>query len=66
MLMRRADGGWLARLGCHRPIEAPMVSRQCSSFEAGKAGIEAWAERHQDLISRQIDSRVQVSRSLDG
>lgn len=46
MLVRRADGGWVARLWAHRPITEPLVSRQCSSFESGKAGIEQWAAKH--------------------
>lgn len=54
MLMRRADGGWLARLWCHWPIEAPIVSRHCSSSEAGKAGIEMWAERHEARLRDEL------------
>lgn len=54
MLMRRADGGWVALLWRHRPFTAPLVSRQCSSFEAGKQGIEAWARRHAERIRREI------------
>jgi len=50
MLMRRADGRWMARLWAHRPITEPLVARQCSSFDSGKAGIEAWAARHRDRI----------------
>lgn len=50
MLMQRTDGTWFARLECQRPIDAPMVKRDCSSFEAGKAGIEAWATRHADRL----------------
>ncbi len=50
MLMRKAGGDWFARLWTHWPVTAPLVVRDCSSFEAGKAGIEAWAERHQDRI----------------
>lgn len=54
MLMRRADGGWVARLWCHWPITEPLVLRQCSSFEAGKAGIEAWAKRHAERIRSEV------------
>src|SRR5688500_10864641 len=50
MLMRRADGGWVARLEAQWPLSAPLVMRQCSSFEAGKSGIEAWAIRHEARI----------------
>ena len=40
MLMQRTDGTWFARLECHLPIEAPVVIRNCTSFDTGKAGIE--------------------------
>lgn len=50
MLMRRTDGTWFARLECHLPIESPVVIRNCTSYEAGKAGIEAWATRHADRL----------------
>ena len=46
-LMKKVDGlTWIARLDCHQPISAPPVMRPCTSFESGKAGIEAWATRH--------------------
>lgn len=50
MLMQRNGGAWFARLECHQPIDAPMVIRNCSRFEAGKAGIEVWATRHADRL----------------
>ena len=50
MLMRRTDGTWYARLECHLSVDAPVVIRNCSSFEAGKAGIEQWATRHADRL----------------
>ena len=50
-LMRKVDGvTWLAQLDCHQPITAPVVMRRCTSFEAGKAGIEAWAARHETTL----------------
>lgn len=54
MLLRRADGGWMARLWCHWPLAAPLVSRKCSSFEAGRAGVEAWALRHEAQIRAEV------------
>ena len=43
-LMRKVDGEtWIARLILDPGIHAPVVTRTCSSFEAGKAGIEQWA-----------------------
>lgn len=51
MLMKRVDGEtWMARLDCHQPITAPVVTRTCTSFESGKAGVEAWAARHQATL----------------
>ena len=54
MLLRRADGGWLARLWSNWPLAEPMVSRQCTSFDAGKAGIEAWARRHEAQLRAEV------------
>jgi hypothetical protein len=44
-LHQHIDGTWLATLGSHLPSEARRT-RRCSSFEAGRAGCEAWAARH--------------------
>lgn len=50
-LMKKVDGlAWIARLDCQQPITAPVVMRDCTSFEAGKAGIEAWVLRHEDTL----------------
>ncbi len=55
MLMRKANGvDWCARLDCHHGIHAPVVTRPCSSFDAGKAGIEAWAIRHHARLLAEI------------
>lgn len=52
-LMRRLDGGWIATLAPYAERFGPWRFRQCSSFEAGKAGIEAWAVRHEALLREQ-------------
>lgn len=55
MLMRKVDGTtWYARLDCQRSITAPVVWRDCSSFEVGKAGIEAWALKHEARLRREV------------
>lgn len=55
MLMRKADGvTWCARLDCQQSITAAVVMRDCSSFETGKAGIEAWARKHEVRLRREI------------
>ena len=51
MLMTKVDGvTWIARLDCHQPITAPVVTRECVSRESGIAGIEAWAVRHEATL----------------
>lgn len=56
ILMRRAESGWMARLWAHWPVTEPLVTRQCSSFEAGMAGIEAWAWRHEAHLRAELNS----------
>jgi hypothetical protein len=46
MLLDRVDGGWLARLEVQRSMDSPIITRRCTSFEAGKRGCEIWAMRH--------------------
>lgn len=58
MLLARVGGGWSARLECHWPIEAPLVMRRCSSYEAGRAGVEAWAVRHVDGLRAELADPV--------
>ena len=65
MLMQRNDGTWYARLECHQPIDAPVVICNCSSFDAGKAGIEAWATRHADRLRAGLSAeRTRVNQSV--
>lgn len=54
MLLERLDGGWIARLWCHWPISAPLVTRQCTSLEAGRKGVETWATRHAVRIKAEL------------
>lgn len=59
MLMRKANGAdWMVRLDCHHGIPAPLVLRQCTGFQAGKAGVEAWAHRHQDRLRAEVATRL--------
>ena len=41
-LDQRIDGTWFARMDNR--------TRPCSSYEAGRAGCEAWVARHQDRL----------------
>ena len=60
MLLRRANGKWFARLECHWPIGEPLVIRDCSSFDAGKAGCEEWARRNVDRLSAEIAKGARI------
>lgn len=37
------------------PVTEPLVSRQCSSFKAAKAGVECWAKRHAARIPAEAE-----------
>lgn len=54
MLLQRVDGTWFARLEVQRPFEEPLVKRPCTSFEAGKAGCEMWACRHEARLRAEV------------
>jgi len=56
MLLRRTNRGWFARLECQWPIEVSCVLRNCSSFNASKAGVEFWARRHEERLRVEIAS----------
>lgn len=53
-LLDKVTGGWFARLWVHHPITAPLVTRECSSLEAGRAGVEAWACRHEARLREEV------------
>ncbi len=57
-LIDRLNGTWFARLDMH--LSDTNVTRDCSSFEAGKRGIELWAERHRERIMREVEERHQA------
>lgn len=46
MMLDRVDGTWFARLEVQKPPGHRLVTRSCSSFEAGQRGCEIWAMRH--------------------
>ncbi|MCD7096924.1 hypothetical protein [Stenotrophomonas sp. MMGLT7] len=55
MLLDRVDGDWFARLECQKlRIDEPLVTRRCSSFEAGRRGCEVWAMRHLDRLLTEV------------
>ena len=40
--------------------------RRCTSFEAGKAGVEAWAARHVDRLRGELADPAALLRQLRG
>ena len=50
----KVGGGWLALL---RYPDGRTVHRECTNYAAGRAGIEAWAERHQDALIAHCEER---------
>lgn len=64
MLLEKVGGGWFARLWAHWPIEAPLVTRPCSSLEAGRAGIETWASRHEARLRAEVVQRIDSKGGL--
>ena len=57
-LNEKVVGGWIATL---RYPEGRSVTRQCTSYAAGRAGIEAWADKHRpcnDFVVSLIRNRT--------
>ena len=54
----RVDGGWFARLHGDGGFDAPIVTRPCTSFDAGRHGAELWVLRHE------LELRAMVERKL--
>ena len=62
-MCERIDGTWYAVLNQHLHYTDPsrrMVD--CSSFEAGKAGIETWAARHMARLEAEAAERWERNR----
>ena len=53
-LIPRMDGSWFAILACHRPVPAPLITRDCTSYERGVRGAEMWAARHEERLRREV------------
>lgn len=63
-LTRRVDQDtWIALMKQHR-IAEPRIVRQCSSFEAGKRGVELWAERHRERLQVDVDKINELRRGM--
>lgn len=57
VLLQTIDGRWLARLDAHQPITEPLVIRNCTTLESGRAGIQLWAARHASRIRMELEGR---------
>lgn len=51
-LTERLGGTWLAHLDYHQP--GSSRTRACTSYEAGRRGVELWAERHADRLRAEL------------
>ncbi|MCD9005245.1 hypothetical protein LDO31_03150 [Luteimonas sp. XNQY3] len=52
-MSERLGGTWFVYLWYHHGFE-DRVTRNCSSFEQGRAGVEMWAQRHMDTLCREV------------
>ncbi|HYG08125.1 MAG TPA: hypothetical protein VD865_17175 [Stenotrophomonas sp.] len=62
-LIDKVAGGWFVLLERQRPAPtgqpfAPLVKRDCSSFEQGRRGVAMWAARNQDRIRSEVAAKV--------
>ncbi len=55
-------GGWFADLNTQRPERERWTTRECTSYEQGKAGAALWVIRHQARLRAEID-RLRVARA---
>ena len=56
-LIDRLDGSWFVRLECWHGVNGPLVTRNCTSFEQGRAGVEEWVRRNEDRIRAEVRAR---------
>lgn len=58
-LIDKADGrSWFASLNVHHGLDRPLVTRDCSSFDAGRHGCELWAIRHEERLRREVAVKI--------
>ncbi|CEG15242.1 hypothetical protein [Xanthomonas citri] len=62
-MMDKVAGGWFVLLERQRPSPpgepfAPLVTRDCSSFEQGRRGTAMWATRHEVRIRSEVAARI--------
>lgn len=55
MTQRVDNGAWFVYLDYHLlTMERRAFTRNCTSFEAGKAGVEMWACRHEARLRMEL------------
>jgi len=54
-LIDRIDGSWFVRLDAHLP--GSPISRNCSSYEMGRRGVELWAARHAVRLRAEVAAK---------
>ncbi|HEY0661464.1 MAG TPA: hypothetical protein VGD21_09135 [Lysobacter sp.] len=53
-LWQTVGRAWFATLDMHLPHEQRPRPRPCQGYETGRAGVEAWAERHRERLMREV------------
>ena len=57
-LVDRLDGSWFALLDTHSDcFDRSRHTRDCSSYEGGRRGVELWAKRHEARLRAEVDAR---------
>lgn len=54
-MVDRLGGSWFVVLDYHLPGDHRQ--RECSSFEAGRRGVELWAARHADRLRAEVEGQ---------
>ena len=59
-LSRKVNGEWFALLRPYLEVFSPYVARDCTSFESGRAVVEAWVRRHEAHLREQAAIRAKA------
>jgi hypothetical protein len=57
-MIDKVGGGWFAILHREDGIDKPLITRHCSSFEAGRMGAERWVLRHEQELRAKVAAKV--------
>jgi hypothetical protein len=61
-MIDKVDGGWFAILHRADGIDKPLLTRHCSSFEAGRMGAELWVLRHEEALREKVARKLEWIR----